>query len=195
MSESVAKPQPDILFNPSSPLGDRTNPGYTHELSRSRDARIADLEDDIRSRVPFKGTWNTFVTRDRQLVVPKAYQSLLAYGGVVTVGVDENITVFGRTHWERFQQILSREFSGLSPEKNAVIRHIYAHAYEFDKLEEPLGSIKLSKELIKYAKIKRDVTVVGLVYFAEVHASEDDHDIKLNSQDIKKLAGAIKWRN
>lgn len=158
-------------------------------LSQERNREL--LENHIRHALPFKGVYGT-VINDRKLMIPSDYHGLLEYGGVVTYGNDEHLLLFGKTHWARMEQLLLRDL-GMVADRDRLVRHFYRGKMEFDHLNND-GSITLSHALMKYAGLKKEAVLIGVVYFAEIHSKDNwyDSDNKLSGRDMARLSNALK---
>lgn len=148
--------------------------------------------DFLATQRPFKGRYGTelyVVDKETRLAVPDAYKPLLQYGGVVTVGLDENLLLFSNKHWELITKMLAQQ-AGDAPGGATLVRHIYGRHVEFEALNED-GSITLTQDLINYARLNKKVVMVGLIYYAEVHRDDHFNDSLLSADDAAKLAQAL----
>ena len=158
--------------SPTSPLYITVN--TWHEQTKK-------LEDNIRETAPFEGQYQSYIDSGFKLIIPDQLRHLFETGGVVTVSTGDNLMLFGLRHWSYFQRLLTKQV-GLSPINNELSRHIYENMQRFDKLNDD-GSIVLSPQLKKYARLNNDVAIIGMIYYAEIH----DKDGYLSSQKIEAL--------
>lgn len=145
-------------------IGSPTRP--IHVTPNTWDEKTKQLEDNIRDTVPFEGKWQSYI-KEFRLFVPETLQSLFDTGGVMTVGPDNHLMIFGNRHWLRFQKLLSKEV-GLSPVHNEVARHYYSNMIRFHKLNED-GSVDIPLSLVQYAGLEKEVAIIGMIYHAEIH--------------------------
>lgn len=162
--------------SPSQPL---------HHTPHTWEERTHQQDEYIRDSAPFEGKWQSYVDDSRRLIVPKELHKLFSSGGVVTVSTEKHLLLFGSVHWLRFQRLLAKEV-GLGPVNNEVARHTYSYAYRFNKLGDE-GTIALPTDLLRYAGIKSDVAIIGLVYLAEIH----DKDTYVESQRATAINGRL----
>lgn len=127
---------------------------------------------------------------EQRLLIPDAYKTLLEFGGVITAGTDTNLLLFSSQHWQRTVESLSKQV-GFDPDRNSLVRHVYGRHVEFAGLNED-GSITLNDDLVGYAGLKDEVVLVGLIYYAEVHAAQHYFDQLLTPEQISQLASALK---
>jgi DNA-binding transcriptional regulator/RsmH inhibitor MraZ len=144
--------------SPARPFHITLKPDWSEETKR--------LEDLIRDSRAFEGKFQSYVN-SYTLMIPEELHHLFTSGGVLTVSTEKHLLLFGSTHWNRMQRILSNHV-GVNPTDNELARHIYSHMHRFGKLNED-GSINLPIELIEYAGLDRDVAIIGMVYYAEIH--------------------------
>lgn len=151
-----------------------------HIVTETWNEKTSKLEDYIRDNKAFEGKFQSRVDGSK-LFIPDEMKPLIESGGVVSVSTENHLLIFGHTHWQRYQRILSKEV-GLSPVHNEVSRHVYGNMYRFSKLTDD-GAIILPRELIQYAGLKDDLVIIGLIYHAEVH--EKKTYLNLESEDNK----------
>ena len=157
-----------------------------HEIEHTE--RISAIEAEIREALPFKGSYGTRVD-DGRLMIPEAYLSLLEFGGVVTYSTAGHLLLFGRLHWQRMEQLITREL-GLHADRDRITRHFYRGKMDFNQVNDD-GSITLTKALMKYADLKDKAVLVGVVYFAEIHSPDNWKDDKLDPRDVSRLSNAL----
>lgn len=137
-----------------------------HITANTSEEDYKKLENYIRDSVPFEGKFQSYIS-NYCMIVPEQLRHLFSSGGVVTVGTENHLMLFGTNHWARMQRILAKDV-GLSPVNNEVARHIYSNMYRFHKLNED-GSINLPIELVNWAGLGKEVAIIGLIYHAEIH--------------------------
>jgi DNA-binding transcriptional regulator/RsmH inhibitor MraZ len=160
---------------------------------------IADKGDFLATERPFKGRYQTelyegldeFGRPEKRLLIPAAYTELLQFGGVVTVGIDENLLLFSNVHWKHITRILAQQIDVSDITSGAIVRHIYGRHSEFNKLNDD-GSIGINNDLIGYAKLKNKIILVGLIYYAEIHSGDHFDDAMLSPNEAAKLAEALR---
>lgn len=154
-----------------------------HHAPHTWEEESRQLDEHIRESAPFEGKWQSYVD-GYALVIPEPLREYLDAGGVVTVSTERHLMVFGTKHWLRMQRILAKQV-GLSPVNNELARHIYSHAYRFRALNQD-GTIDLPLELVEYAGITKQVAILGMIYYAEVH-NIDDYNASEKAENRESL--------
>jgi len=144
------------IGSPSAPL---------HLVTDTHDEHTKRLEDIIRDSKAFRGKWQTYIEEGR-LKIPPEFIHLFESGGVITATEDRSLMLFGTTHWALYQRWLAEKLR-LDP-TNRKVRAIYRFAYEFPKPDQD-GMIPVDPRLVQYAQLVKEVALVGLVYYFEVH--------------------------
>lgn len=131
---------------------------------------------------------------EKRLLIPQAYTELLQFGGVITVGTDEHLMLFSAQHWQRMVASLSTQV-GTGISQDQLVRHVYGRHVEFEQLNDEgngVKSISLNSDLVTYARLVDKVVLVGLIYYAEVHAAQHFFDQLLSADQVKQLASALR---
>lgn len=148
----------------------------------------------IETNKAFKGVFSSELI-DGKLMIPLQYKDLLANGAIITPGLGKYLMLFGSMHWERMKRIMGEQV-GLNIDKNSLVKHIYGRHQKVELLFEKndpnkLPFIYLNKELIKYARLEKDVVTVGMLYHAEIYGSEAYANSLLEPEDAAKLTKAL----
>lgn len=113
-----------------------------------------------------------FPSKFRKYIKPEANNRL-----VLTRGLDGCIEVHTYDEWEKFEEKLSK-LNTYDPKKRQFLREImmYVNECELDSQNRLL----IPPQLIKYAKLKEEVLIVGLVNKLEIWNPliKDDYDGK-----------------
>ena len=176
------KQKQDSYIDALTSMGSPTRP--FHVSQNSWDEHTKKLEDNIRDSVPFEGKWQSYI-KEFRLFIPEQLQHLFDAGGVLTVGPDNHLMIFGVRHWSRFQRLLAKEV-GLSPVHNEVARHYYSNMIRFNKLNDD-GSVDIPLSLATYASLEKDVAIIGMIYHAEIH----NIDSYLKSEQPEERKGLL----
>lgn len=106
----------------------------------------------------FLGEYQHTLDAKGRLILPSAFRDSLAGGLVLTVGVDNCLTVHPREDWERvLSGLRSLRTTDRRERMFARVMTSSAHAEELDRQ----GRITIPSRLRDYASLDRDVTVVG----------------------------------
>ena len=149
-------------------------------------------------------TKNTFIgeysysldTKGRVNVPAKFRQSLSKDNEstfVITRGMDCCIYVYPLSQWKKIEDSL-REISSLSKIHRTFVRSTarYASSSTYDKQ----GRITLTPSLIEYAKIKKEVLIIGMVNKMEIWNPKqleetEEQSIAINQTEYDELAEKI----
>jgi len=113
---------------------------------------------------------------------------------VLTRGQTENVVAFPLDEWKKIQNGLNK-LSTINPLHRNFIRSLtrYASICKFDSQ----GRIALPQNLIDYAKIKKDVVIIGLHSEIEIWDPDtlnyyEQADFKLDPEDFENLANELR---
>ncbi len=113
---------------------------------------------------------------------------------VLTRGQTENVVAFPLDEWKKIQNGLNK-LSTINPLHRNFIRSLtrYASICKFDSQ----GRIALPQNLIDYAKIKKDVVIIGLHSEIEIWDPDtlnyyEKADFKLDPEDFENLANELR---
>jgi MraZ protein len=117
----------------------------------------------------FIGLHNTFLDAKHRLALPARYKGMLAEGVYVTQGFDRNLLLLTSNAFE----VVARQIKGMSmadPLARLLFRMILGSAtrLELDKN----NTVLLPQELLDFAAIKADATLVGQGNYFEIWAPE-----------------------
>ena len=149
-------------------------------------------------------TRNTFIgeypysldTKGRVNVPAKFRQSLSKKNEntfIITRGMDSCIYVYPLSQWKKIEDSL-REISSLSKIHRTFVRSTarYASSSTYDKQ----GRITLTPSLIEYAKIEKEVLIIGMVNKMEIWNPKqlketEEQSIAINQTEYDELAEKI----
>ena len=149
-------------------------------------------------------TKNTFIgeysysldTKGRVNVPAKFRQSLSKKNEntfIITRGMDSCIYVYPLSQWKKIEDSL-REISSLSKIHRTFVRSTarYASSSTYDKQ----GRITLTPSLIEYAKIEKEVLIIGMVNKMEIWNPKqlketEEQSIAINQTEYDELAEKI----
>lgn len=117
----------------------------------------------------FIGLHNTFLDAKHRLALPARYKGMLAEGVYVTQGFDRNLLLLSSDAFEK----VARQIKGMNmadPLARLLFRMILGSAtrLELDKN----NSVLLPQDLLDFANIKTDVTLVGQGNYFELWTPE-----------------------
>jgi MraZ protein len=140
----------------------------------------------------FIGLHNTFLDAKHRLALPARYNGMLAEGVYVTQGFDRNLLLLSSDAFEA----VARQIQGMNmadPLARLLFRMILGSAtrLELDKH----NAVLLPQELLDFANIKTDVTLVGQGNYFEIWTPElwkeqenSLNNVEANSQRFASLS-------
>lgn len=104
-----------------------------------------------------------------RIIFPAKYRDQLRDGVVVTIGIDNCLTVFPKTFWPQVVERVSQMDPNFG--SRTVARAIFTSAYE--GTPDKQGRLTIPQKLRDYAGIKEDVVINGLSTHFEVWDSSN----------------------
>ena len=146
----------------------------------------------------FTGEYNYSIDAKGRVNMPAPLRKALPDSSeetvVLTRGQTENIVAFPLDEWKKIQEGLSK-LSTINPLHRNFIRSLtrYASICKFDSQ----GRIAIPQNLLEYAKIKKDVAIIGLnseieIWDPETLRYHEQADFKLDQEDFENLANELR---
>ena len=145
----------------------------------------------------FTGEFSYSLDSKGRLNIPAKFRNVLSKKNknsfVITKGMDPCIWIYPFIVWQNIEDEL-KKLSSLSRVNRSFVRSTvrYTSAVKYDKQ----GRIAISQNLIDYAKLKKEVLIIGMVNKIEVwnpnllsNAEKEFHEIK--SSELDELANQI----
>ena len=150
------------------------------------------------SNISFTGEYHYSIDSKGRVNMPAPLRKALPDSSeetvVLTRGQTENVVAFPLDEWKNIQDGLSK-LSTINPLHRNFIRSLtrYASICKFDSQ----GRIALPQNLIEYAKIKKDVVIIGLnseieIWDPEVLNHYEQSTFKLDPEDFENLANELR---
>ena len=142
----------------------------------------------MRSQYTFTGQYDFAIDSKNRINIPATFRKQLHKSDknkfVITRGIDHCIWIYPIGEWEKIEKELN-QLSSLSRTNRTFLRNHLRHAKIVSSDEQ--GRIILTKSLIEYANILKDITIIGVLNKIEVW---DNHTLnELDSQqDINEEA-------
>ena len=107
----------------------------------------------------FIGEYSYTIDQKRRMAVPAKFRKILGRGGVVTRGIDNCLVLYSNDEWQKLANKL-QDLPAAKGEARGFVRIVMSGATDvkFDKL----GRILIPDYLKKYAKLKKNVVIIGL---------------------------------
>ena len=126
----------------------------------------------------FIGDFKHTLDAKGRVFMPAKFRDELAEGLVLTIGLDKCISVYTKEEFSRFREKLDAT-SITNKQARDFSRFFYGNACECELDKQ--GRITLPSNLIDYAKIEKNITVVGISTRIELWSTEkweDEHNIE-----------------
>lgn len=121
------------------------------------------------SQYTFIGEYNFVVDSKNRVNIPSPFRQQLKKNDkntfVLTRGIDSCIWVYPLSEWKKIEIELN-QLSSLSTTNRIFLRNHLRHARMVSCDDQ--GRVILSKQLIKYAKIVKDLTIIGVLNKVEI---------------------------
>ena len=111
------------------------------------------------------GEYNHSVDAKGRVIVPAKFRDDLGINFIVTKGFDSSLFVFSKQEWMKFEEKV-RALPMTNPNARSFSRFFLAGATEVELDKQ--GRINLPQNLLDYAGITKDVTVIGVSSRVEI---------------------------
>ena len=123
----------------------------------------------MRSQYTFTGQYDFVIDSKNRINIPSIFRKQLNKSDkntfVITKGIDHCIWVYPLGEWEKIEKELN-QLSSLSRTNRTFLRNHLRHAKIVSSDEQ--GRIILTKSLVEYANILKDITIIGVLNKIEV---------------------------
>lgn len=111
------------------------------------------------------GEYNHSVDAKGRVIVPAKFRDDLGVSFIVTKGFDSSLFVFSKQEWGKFEEKI-RQLPMTNPNARSFSRFFLAGATEVELDKQ--GRINVPQNLLDYAGITKDVTVIGVSSRVEI---------------------------
>ena len=145
--------------------------------------------------ISFTGEYNYTIDNKGRLNIPAKYRRSLHPGNdktfIVTRGFDTNIIAYPAIEWVKVEEQLSLLSSIKNKDRNFV-RSIVRYA-TYTKYDTQ-GRIQIPDPLLKYAKIEKDLLIIGMINKIELWNPKELHNINdIKNENYEDLSNEIKF--
>ena len=123
----------------------------------------------MRSQYTFTGQYDFVIDSKNRINIPSIFRKQLPKSDkntfVITRGIDRCIWIYALGEWEKIERELS-QLSSLSKTNRIFLRNHLRHAKIVSSDEQ--GRLILTKNLIEYANILKDITIIGVLNKIEI---------------------------
>ena len=135
------------------------------------------------------GEYRHNVDAKGRVSVPSKFRGDLGQSFVVTKGLDNCLYLYSKDEWKKFEDKL-KNLPITSQEARSFVRFFFAGASECEVDKQ--GRINIPQNLREYARIQKDVVIVGVSTRAEIWNSENwDKYTTSDSLDVSKIASQM----
>lgn len=132
----------------------------------------------------FKGTYAHTIDPKGRLIIPSKYRDMLGETFVVTKGLDGCLFVYDYTEWNAFETKL-KELPLLDKNARQFVRYFMAGATDVEVDKQ--GRILLPAMLREFAKIEKDVLLVGVGTHIEIWSKEKWEEVEAKEDDMDAI--------
>ena len=142
----------------------------------------------------FMSQYNHTIDAKGRLIIPSKYRDVLGESFVVTKGLDGCLLVYGNEEWKAFEDKLQNLLLA-QREARQFVRFFLAGACEVEVDKQ--GRILLPNVLREFAKLEKDVVLVGAGKKVEIWSKEEyerateDLDMDTISEHMAELGYGI----
>jgi|TARA_B110000240_G_scaffold187167_1_gene224540 MraZ protein len=123
----------------------------------------------MRSQYTFTGQYDFVIDSKNRINIPSIFRKQLHKSDknrfVITRGIDSCIWIYPLGEWEKIEKELS-QLSSLSKINRTFLRNHLRHAKIVSSDDQ--GRLILTKNLIEYANILKDITIIGVLNKIEI---------------------------
>lgn len=131
------------------------------------------------------GEYSHSIDAKGRLFIPAKLRDELGPVFYVTLGMDECLSLYSLESWE----IFTKKFEELPYSKSRRMRPLFANAARCEL--DGQGRILIPAKLREYAKLKKDVIVIGVSNRAEIWNAETWREIEAEQLTPENLAEAM----
>ena len=135
------------------------------------------------------GEYRHNVDAKGRVSVPSKFRGDLGQSFVVTKGLDNCLYLYSKDEWKKFEDKL-KNLPITSQEARSFVRFFFSVSSECEVDKQ--GRINIPQNLREYARIQKDVVIVGVSTRAEIWNSENwDKYTSSDSLDVSKIASQM----
>jgi MraZ protein len=116
--------------------------------------------------VAFRGTFDFTLDAKNRLTVPAKFRAALADGVVLARGAERCVEIWPPADFEGQTKTALQRLNPMSLERREVNRRMFAATHDTEL--DSAGRVQMPPKLLEYARLGRDVTVIGAGDWLEV---------------------------
>jgi len=150
---------------------------------------------DNNLNISFTGEYNNSIDQKNRLSIPAKYRKALSPVNngtfVLTRGFDECLVLYPLDEWKKVELQLG-SLSSIKIKNRSFVRSIVRCAVHLKY--DSQGRIAIPENLLKYAKIDKNVTIIGMIKKIELWSPTLlNEDISPDGDDYEDLANEINF--
>ena len=151
--------------------------------------------EDNSLNISFTGEYNNSIDQKNRLSIPAKYRKALSPVNngtfVLTRGFDECLVLYPLDEWKKVELQLG-SLSSIKIKNRSFVRSIVRCAVHLKY--DSQGRIAIPENLLKYAKIDKNVTIIGMIKKIELWSPALlNEDISPDGDDYEDLANEINF--
>jgi len=151
--------------------------------------------EDNNLNISFTGEYNNSIDQKNRLSIPAKYRKALSPVNngtfVLTRGFDECLVLYPLDEWKKVELQLG-SLSSIKIKNRSFVRSIVRCAVHLKY--DSQGRIAIPENLLKYAKIDKNVTIIGMIKKIELWSPTLlNDDISPDGDDYEDLANEINF--
>ena len=151
--------------------------------------------EDNSLNISFTGEYNNSIDQKNRLSIPAKYRKALSPVNngtfVLTRGFDECLVLYPLDEWKKVELQLG-SLSSIKIKNRSFVRSIVRCAVHLKY--DSQGRIAIPENLLKYAKIDKNVTIIGMIKKIELWSPKLlNDDISPDGDDYEDLANEINF--
>jgi len=151
--------------------------------------------EDNSLNISFTGEYNNSIDQKNRLSIPAKYRKALSPVNngtfVLTRGFDECLVLYPLDEWKKVELQLG-SLSSIKIKNRSFVRSIVRCAVHLKY--DSQGRIAIPENLLKYAKIDKNVTIIGMIKKIELWSPTLlNEDISPDGDDYEDLANEINF--
>jgi len=151
--------------------------------------------EDNNLNISFTGEYNNSIDQKNRLSIPAKYRKALSpiNNGtfVLTRGFDKCLILYPLDEWKKVELQLG-SLSSIKIKNRSFVRSIVRCAVHLKY--DSQGRVAISDNLLQYAKINKNVTIIGMIKKIELWSPELlNQDISPDGDDYEDLANEINF--
>lgn len=132
-----------------------------------------------------KGEYLHSIDAKGRLFIPAKFREKLGFGFVLTKGLENTLTIYPETEWEKFTE----KISSLPTKQSLTLRRFFV-ASACDCAPDVQGRVLIPQVLRDYAELDKNVVVIGMGDHIEIWDEAKWKALDLTSDNVESIMEA-----